>query len=150
MAVFKGECIYSLDEKGRIKLPPAFRQGLLSPESGNRVYLLRDVEPCLGIYSVEQYALLEAKVADLDLGILANRRLMRRFVSSATECTVDGQGRIMLPAHFMEYAQLSRSGPALFAGFRNYVQLWNKDLYEKEFDDPLDMHSDVKHQLELR
>lgn len=148
--MFQGECIYSLDEKGRIKLPPVFRSGLISPESGNRVFVLRDVEPCLGIYSVEQYAKLQSKFADLDLGILANRRLMRRFVSAATECAVDNQGRIMLPTNYLDYAQLVRSGQALFAGFRDYVQLWNRDLYEKEFADPVDLHSEVKHQLELR
>ena len=149
LSVFRSEFIYALDEKGRVKLPPAFRE-LLSPKgSDTRIFLLRDVEPCIGIYPEAEYALLEAKVSRLDMGVMANRKLRRRFVSSVAECSVDAQGRILLPPSLMEYAQLVKSGPALFAGFGNYVQLWNKALYEDDIKDAPDMRSDGPHQLEL-
>ena len=149
IVAFKGEHIYSLDEKGRVKLPPAFRDGLLGP-ANKSVVLLRDPEGCLGLYSNESYAILEAKLATLDLGILANRQIQRCYGSSAMDINVDVQGRIMIPAHLLEYAQLAKNSQALFAGFRDSVQVWSKERYDQSFLATIDLHSELKHQLELR
>jgi MraZ protein len=58
------------------------------------------------------------------------RRLNRAFFASAFSLTLDGQGRVALPAPLRDSAQIGDE--AVIAGANTFFELWNKDLWEAE------------------
>jgi len=130
MPFFMGEYSYALDEKGRVKIPAAFKSDL-APETDSVVFLVRDREECVAIYTPDEYAKLRAHLLTLDMNLAANRVLARRQISSAFEVPVDAQGRIKVPAELIKSARLDKGGEVKVAGFMNCVQIWNPDEYQK-------------------
>ena len=130
MPIFMGEYTYALDQKGRIKIPSAFKSGL-APEPEAVVYLVRDRDECVAIYTPDEYQKLQDHLTSLDRGNQDNRVLIRRQISCAFPCPVDAQGRITVPAELIKLARLEKGGEVKLAGFIDYVQIWNPDEYQK-------------------
>ncbi len=130
MPFFMGEYSYALDEKGRVKIPAAFKSDL-APEAESIVYLVRDREECVAVYTPEEYHKLRDQLTALDMNVMANRILARRQISSAFEVPVDAQGRIKVPVELIKSARLDKGGEVKVAGFMNCVQIWNPDEYQK-------------------
>jgi transcriptional regulator MraZ len=139
---FIGEYQHSVDGKGRIAIPARFRARL---EGG--AVLTRGVEACLYVYPLETW---EEKARALEAAITnpRQRRLVeRRFFGMAHECELDGQGRIVLPAAFREYAGLPASGngkvgtgngangngvgEALVLGARERFEIWSPERWQE-------------------
>lgn len=55
------------------------------------------------------------------------RAFVRFFFSGATECELDKQGRILLPANLREYAQLDKD--AVLVGVSSRVEIWSQALW---------------------
>ena len=52
----------------------------------------------------------------------------RMMISGATECPVDKQGRILVPPHLREHANLERE--VTVAGVGPKIELWDKGRFE--------------------
>ena len=116
--MFLGEYQHSVDSKGRVAVPARFRSKI---EGG--AVLTRGVDTCLYVYPMETW---EQKARELDAAITnpRQRRLVeRRFFGMAFELELDGQGRIILPARFRQYAQLN--GEAMVIGARDRIEIWS-------------------------
>lgn len=57
-------------------------------------------------------------------------RLMRYVVGSVAECPLDKQGRILLPPHLRDEANLQRE--VVLVGMLSHVEIWDKDLWAQE------------------
>jgi MraZ protein len=130
MPYFMGEYSYALDEKGRVKIPSAFKADL-APAEDSVVYLVRDRDECVAMYTPAEYQKLQDALMGLDRGDAANRVLIRRQISCAFACPVDAQGRVKVPAELVKLARLEKGGEVKLAGFIDYVQIWNPDEYQK-------------------
>ncbi len=51
------------------------------------------------------------------------------YMSNAHECTVDKQGRILLPPMLREYASLQKD--VVFASARQKFRIWDKAIWER-------------------
>ncbi len=145
---FRGEYDYALDEKGRVKIPAAFKEGLGAVE-GCVLYLLRDIEECIAMYTAEEYEKLAEKLEGVSGMSRRGRQLVRRLISSVFECPVDAQGRVKLPQKLVEHAQLQKGGTITLAGFRNYVQIWNPATYLQSMEDAEGVLSEDDLELDL-
>jgi MraZ protein len=58
------------------------------------------------------------------------RRLSRAIFATAFHLSIDGQGRISLPAPLREYAEITDE--VVVAGANSYLELWNKANWEEE------------------
>ena len=145
---FRGEYDYALDDKGRVKIPAAFKEGLDAVE-GRVLYLLRDIEACIAIYTEDEYEKLEEKLEGVNGMSRRGRQLVRRLISSVFECPVDAQGRIKLPQKLIEHAQLQKGSAVTLAGFRNYVQVWNPAAYLQSMEDAESVLSEDDLELDL-
>lgn len=124
-AVFMGEYEHSIDEKGRLIVPAKFREDL-----GLRFVVTRGLDRCLFVYpSAEWERLVEEKLQALPLGKTEARAFVRTFMSGATECELDKQGRIMLPANLRTYAGLEKD--VVVIGVSARVEIWAKGEWEK-------------------
>lgn len=120
-SLFKGEHHYSLDEKGRIVLPPRFRQAL-----GNKVVVTRGLDECVAVYAPAEWARNEKKLRQLAV----NRRDFVRFVfASAEEVDLDRQGRMTIPQHLRHYAKIERE--AVVVGVGSRLEIWSLQNWQR-------------------
>ena len=124
-AVFYGEFDYKLDEKGRIPIPPRFRSALK-----DGVVLTPGVEKCIVAYTVPEWKKLSASFTEGPLSPSKMRKLNRALFALAFSTTIDGQGRIALPAPLREHAEIVDE--AVIAGANTYLEIWNKVHWEEE------------------
>lgn len=128
--MFTGEYILSLDGKGRISIPGAFR-GVLERQAGASLILTRDSDVWLSAYPVEEWRKLGEKVKGLMT--LEPRQVhdcLRYLYSNAVECVIDGQGRILIPPHLREYARLTKE--VAMIGFDKKFEMWDADHWRRK------------------
>ena len=113
-----GEYEHTLDEKKRVSLPKTFRAAL-----GKRVVMTRGLDNCLYIYSHGAWAKVAEKLQSLSIVNVDTRGFNRFMLSGAAEVEVDGVGRILIPDHQKEFAQLKRT--VVFTGVSDHVEVWD-------------------------
>ncbi len=121
---FFGEYEHSVDDKGRLTIPQAYR-GLLT----GKLFITRGLDGCLFIFRPREFGSLRQKVLTLPLSQSEGRTFSRMF-ASGMECELDKQGRILVPAGLREYAGLN--GNAVIVGVLNRVEVWSKDRWQQE------------------
>lgn len=120
--MFMGEFSHALDEKGRMIVPVKFREGL-----GTSFVITRGLDKCLFVYPMKEWEILENKLKSLPMTRSDARQFVRFFFSGATECELDKQGRILIPATLRSYADLNRDCVVL--GVSNRVEIWSQQIW---------------------
>ena len=123
--MFFGEFEYRIDEKGRVPIPPKFRN-----ELKEGVVLTPGVEKCITAYPLPEWKKLAATLTTGSVTPHKLRRLNRAIFATAFSLTIDGQGRIALPPPLREYAEIVDE--VVIAGANTYLELWNKGHWESE------------------
>jgi MraZ protein len=123
--MFFGEFEYKIDEKGRVPLPPRFRTYL---KEG--VVLSPGIEKCITAYPYAEWKRLATELTGGPIARSKLRQLNRALFASAFSLSLDGQGRISLPAPLRDYAGIEEE--VVVAGANQYLELWNKALWEEE------------------
>lgn len=123
--MFFGEFNYKLDEKGRLAIPPRFRK-----ELKDGVVLAPGAEKCINAYTLSEWKKMAATLTGGSLTPSKLRRLNRAVFATAFNVNTDGQGRIALPIPLREYAEITDE--VVVAGANNYLEIWNKVLWEEE------------------
>jgi MraZ protein len=123
--MFYGEFDYKIDEKGRVPIPPRFRNALK-----DGVVLTPGAEKCITAYTLPEWRKLATTLTDSSLTRSKMRRLSRALFATAFSTKIDGQGRIAIPAPLREHAEIVDE--AVVAGANTYLEIWNKILWEEE------------------
>lgn len=119
-----------MDSKGRLSIPSKFRE-LLSSNYDERL-IVTNFDQCLWAYPFAEWQKLEQKVSTLPQFLDEVKALQRVFISAASECPVDRQGRILLPTHLRDYAGLTKD--AVIVGMTNRLEIWSKERWSVIFD----------------
>ncbi|MBE3572245.1 MAG: division/cell wall cluster transcriptional repressor MraZ [Moorella humiferrea] len=122
--MFMGEFQHTIDDKGRLIIPARFREGL-----GDKFVITKGLDNCLFVYPMSGWAEMEQKLRSLPFTRSDARAFVRFFFSGATECELDRQGRILLPANLREYARLERE--VVIVGVASRVEIWSRALWEQ-------------------
>jgi MraZ protein len=125
MTMFYGEFDYKIDDKGRIPIPPRFRNALK-----DGVVLTPGPEKCITAYTIPEWRKLAATLTGSSLTRSKMRKLSRAIFATAFSTKIDGQGRIAIPAPLREHAEIVDE--VVIAGANNYLEIWNKVLWEEE------------------
>jgi MraZ protein len=123
--MFYGEFDYKIDDKGRIPVPPKFRN---TYKDG--IVLMSGAENCITAYTIAEWKKLSESLNNSPLSRSKMRRLNRAIFASAFNTTIDGQGRIAVPAPLREFAQITED--IVIVGVNTYLEIWNKALWEEE------------------
>jgi MraZ protein len=120
---FLGTFDYAMDERGRLPLPPryrdAFRNGIvLSQGSPDR---------CLRVYTQEAFEE-QARQFTAEPSMRRRGRVLRHSLFPRShEVELDKQNRILIPAPLREYAGLS--GKVLVLGMGECLEIWSPEAY---------------------
>ena len=121
--MFLGTHFPKLDAKGRIILPARFREGL-----AEGLVLTKGQDRCLVVWPRAEF---DAYAEKLRANAQANaqvRAMTRVFFSSAFDESVDGQGRLTIPAVLRQYADLDRDLTVVGADTR--IEIWSAPRWE--------------------
>ena len=123
--MFYGEFDYKVDEKGRVPIPPRFRNALK-----DGVVLAPGAEKCITAYPPSEWKKLTAALTDGPIARSKMRRLSRALFATAFSTNIDNQNRIAIPAPLREHAEIDDE--VVVAGANTYLEIWSKVLWEEE------------------
>ena len=127
--MFRGQFVHSVDAKGRISLPARFREVLVGDNHAGFVLTPALFDPCLHVYPMKTWEEFEHEVSKLPSLDPHAVRFRRMYVSAAVECELDKAGRVLVPPHLRERAQLDKS-EALWAGMGKNLELWSRARWD--------------------
>ena len=117
-----GEYRHNIDEKGRLIIPSKFRE-----EIGNTFVVTKGLDGCLFVYPMSEWEKIVAKLKKLPFTKKDARIFSRFFLSAATVCEFDKQGRINLVNSLIEYADLKKE--CLVIGVNDRLEIWALDKF---------------------
>jgi len=133
--MFRGRFTHTMDGKGRISIPSSFRPELLGREAADdatpaKPPFLTNLQRCVALYPHDAWLEVERRLSEASSMQPEVQALQRFVVSGATECPIDGQGRILVPPYLREHGGLSKD--VLIAGVGPRVELWNKERFASD------------------
>jgi len=126
--MFRGNFEHTIDQKGRLSVPSKFREVLR--ERYDEVLIITRSDGCLVAYPEEEWARLERKIEELPQLKKNVVSVQRYLVSSASECPVDKQGRILIPQYLRSHAGLKKD--VILAGMISRIEIWSKEKWEEQ------------------
>lgn len=117
--MFIGEYTHTVDDKKRISFPSKFRKTL-----GKKIVATHGLDQCLFIYRPDEWDKIAAKLSELGMGQADTRAFNRFILASAVELEIDSMGRILVPDHLRDFADLRSR--VVFTGVHNRIELWNE------------------------
>ena len=123
-----GEYEHSLDAKGRLTMPAKLRQDI-----GEKFILTKGLDGCLFAFSLDEWANFEEKLKMLPLSNKNSREFSRFFLSGATECEIDKQGRFLIPNNLRDAANLEKGVVIIGVGTR--IEIWDKNKWKSYSND---------------
>lgn len=134
--MFKGEYRHNIDMKGRLTVPVKMRETL-----GEAFVVTKGLDGCLFVFDTDGWDAFEEKLLALPLNNPDARALSRFFLAGAVDAEIDKQGRILIPANLLTYADIKKE--AVVAGVGNRAEIWSEARWEgaSTFEDINDIAS---------
>ncbi len=117
-----GEYHHNIDEKGRLIIPAKFRDDI-----GSSFIVTRGLDGCLFVYSLVEWEKITNKLKKLPFTKKDARTFNRFFLSGATICEFDKQGRINLVNSLIEYADLKKE--CCIIGVNDRLEIWSLEKF---------------------
>ena len=132
MYTFSGWYEHTVDTKGRVSIPAAFRDKLAANHETS-LFATRSLSgQCVEVFPASEWQRLLERVAGLsqvDPTVIAFRR---RFISAATELMIDGSGRVLLPPAVR--TQLGIDREVMITGNIEHMEVWDRDTFAEVAD----------------
>jgi MraZ protein len=124
--VFRGNAPARIDDKGRLKVPNAFRT-LVEGQHGRELFLTSLTGESVRIYPMPVWLDLEQKLATMPSTHPSKLRFLDRVNYFGSSGELDSQGRVLIPVRLREAATMS--GDVDVLGQYNYLEIWNHDRF---------------------
>ncbi len=122
--MFRGNAPARIDDKGRLKVPNAFR-ALLESKYGRDLFITSLSGESVRIYPMPVWLETEEKLAKMPSSHPARLRFLDRVNYYGQVGDLDAQGRVIMPVRLRESA--SMNGDVDVLGQYNYLEVWNHD-----------------------
>ncbi len=134
IACFRGNFAHSVDEKGRVSLPSDFRRVLdqVGDETVVITNYISEGARCLEGFGLSAWKQFESKLRAKSRFSPKLQRLENFYLSRATECGIDSQGRILLPQYLRSYAGIEKE--AAFTSSIHGFRIWDKRVWDHIFE----------------
>jgi len=124
--VFKGNSPARIDDKGRLKVPNAFRS-LLEGKYGRELYVTSLTGEYVRIYPMHVWLDLEQKLGAMPSVHPSRVRFLDRVNYFGQVSELDLQGRLLIPVRLRESATMT--GDVDVLGQFNCLDVWNHDRF---------------------
>jgi MraZ protein len=115
---FMGTYTPKLDDKGRLFLPAKFRDRL-----GEGLVVTQGQENCLVVWPTDVFMEEANRARATPMTVKSAREYARVLFAGADEGALDKQGRIGIPAHLREYADLDKD--VVVIGVMDRIEIWD-------------------------
>jgi MraZ protein len=129
MALFLGSYANKVDRKGRVSVPAPFRTALAGQVFIGIIAFPSFKEPTIESYSEGDMSRLAESLEQLDQFSQERDDLATIFADSL-QLAFDGEGRIVLPQAFADYAGITDT--ALFVSAVDHFQIWSPETYARK------------------
>lgn len=136
-----GEYDHSLDSKGRLIMPAKLREDM-----GEKFIITTGLDGCLFGFSMEEWKKFEDKLKTLPITNKNARNFVRFFLSGATECELDKQGRFLIVGKLRENAKLEKDVTIIGTGTR--IEIWNKEKWQEHIREENLSIEDIEQNME--
>ncbi len=125
--MFQGETAVTLDDKGRVAIPAAYRE--LVAKAGNRLVVTYNPfeSGCLWIFPQGEWESVRDQVNALSKVKKVHRDMQMKLVGAAAHVEPDGNGRIQLPSS--QRAATGIEKRAVLLGMDNKFELWGEQAH---------------------
>jgi MraZ protein len=124
--VLRGNAPARIDDKGRLKVPNAFR-ALVESKYGRELFLTSVTGEYVRIYPMPVWLEIEGKLGAMPSTNPSRLRYLDRVNYYGQIAELDIQGRVIIPVRLREAATMS--GDVDVLGQFNYLDVWNHDRF---------------------
>lgn len=147
--MFQGETAITIDDKGRLAIPTAYRE-LVARDCGNRLVITYNpFEPgCLYLYPQQVWERVRDQVNALPSAKRVHRNLQLKLVGAATPVEPDGNGRIGVPASHRAAVGIEKK--AVLLGMGDKFELWSEQAHHAQIRQAISDEDLSEDMLELK
>lgn len=124
--MFLGKYKHTLDIKGRLTIPSRFRELL----AADGAYITQGFDHNLMVLPPTAFEKIYERVNRMSMTDNNARMLKRLIFSSAEKVDVDRAGRILIPEHLRQLADLESE--AIVVGLGDYFEIWAPEPWEEQ------------------
>lgn len=126
--MFQGETAITVDDKGRLAIPTAYRE-LVAGACANRLVITYNPfeTGCLWLFPYGEWEQVRDQVNALPKVKAAHRDMQMKLVGAATVVEPDGASRVLLPASQRAAAGIEKK--AVLLGMGNKFELWSEQAH---------------------
>lgn len=124
--MFRGNAPARIDDKGRLKMPNAFR-ALFESKYGRELFLTSLSGEYVRIYPMPVWVDIEEKLGQMPSTHPARLRFLDRVNYFGQAGELDAQGRVIIPGRLRDAATMT--GDVDVLGQYNYLDVWNHDRF---------------------
>ena len=135
--MFLGEYSHSLDGKGRVVMPSKFRSEL---DMG--CVVTKGQERCLIVFPMDRWEDEAEKVLQLPRTDRRARDISRSFFASATDQTLDRQGRVQIPEGLRTFAGLEKD--LTIVGVADHIEIWATETWRSVVAEADDYYAEIE------
>lgn len=125
--MFSYEYEHSMDQKGRVSIPAAYRENL-----GEEFYICKGFDGCLFVFDIEGWKEYSKLISRKALSMGENRRIGRLLYSGSMKCTLDKQGRVLISELLRKHAKLKKN--ITFIGVGSRIEIWDSEEWNSYND----------------
>jgi MraZ protein len=133
--MLRGNALATVDEKGRLKLPAAFRSAI-EPKYGKDFFVTSLRGESVRLYPMQVWVRIEERLtraSSLSPPVMRFKNAVNYYGQCAS---MDGQGRILIHPLLREKA--GTQGEVAVLGQQEFLEVWNRSAFEERLErDPL-------------
>ena len=124
--MFRGNALARIDDKGRLKVPTAFKS-LLENKYGRELFLTSLTGEYVRIYPMPVWLDIEEKLGQMPSTHPSRLRFLDRVNYFGQAVELDAQGRALIPLRLRDAATMD--GDVDVLGQYNYLDVWNHERF---------------------
>jgi len=147
--MFQGETSITLDDKGRLAVPTAYRELIASACANRLVFTYNPFEHgCLWLFPHSEWETVRDQVNALPSVKRVHRDLQLKLVGAAAIVEPDGNGRLLVPASQRNAAGIEKR--AVLLGMDRKFELWSEQAHLNKIRQTIGEHELSDEMLDLK
>jgi len=126
---FRSRSEHTLDPKGRLNVPSRFRETLKHYGSG--ILMIAPYGNHLRAWPASEWQIVEDKLLTEGRTDPALAQVRRYVVSAITECSLDKQGRLLIPLALRTEVGIDKE--VVLNGGLEWIEIWDKEIWLAEY-----------------